>query len=193
MFETHFPDAIPLIPDLEREFFENPQIPMVTIRCQPWFHAGKVVLLGDAAHAVWPSYGQGANAAFEDCEALDACLARHAPRVDHALEAYQALRRPNTEAIANLSEQHFTEIRSLIRDPRFLLRKRVERKVHALFPARRSLYETISFTRTPYAEAVRADADFRSVVDAVCASPALCADLDAAGTEHFIRDRMHLT
>jgi kynurenine 3-monooxygenase len=190
MFATQFPDAIPLIPDLTREFFAHPELPMVTIRCAPWTHGGKIALIGDAAHAVWPSYGQGANAAFEDCSVLAACLARHEARIDLALAEYEALRRPNTNAIADLSEQHFTEIRSLIRDPRFLLRKRVERRVHALFPAHRSLYERVAFTRTPYAEAVHADAGFRRVVDAVCASSELCADLDAAATERFIRDHM---
>ncbi|MCE9575981.1 MAG: FAD-dependent monooxygenase [Deltaproteobacteria bacterium] len=186
LFEEHFADALPLIPDLVRDFFDHPEIPMVTIRCEPWSCA-RVTLIGDAAHAVWPAYGQGANAAFETCTILDACLARNGSDLRKALAEYEQLRRPDTNAIADLSERHFTELRSHLRDPRFLLRKRIERRVRSLFPEQRSLYERIAFTVTPYAEAIRQDVQFRRVVDAICASDELCADVEGAALERFIR------
>src|SRR5262249_54768596 len=101
-FRAQFPDAVPLIPDLAHEFLHNPTGALVTIRCSPWHAGGRVVLLGDACHAVVPFLGQGMNAAFEDCIVLSACLARHGPDREQALAAYEALRKENVDTLADL-------------------------------------------------------------------------------------------
>ena len=151
-FQQRFPDAIPLIPDLTEAFFANPTGSLVTVRCAPW-HIGKVVLLGDAAHAVVPFYGQGANASFEDCLSLAARL-KAGPTQAAALAAYQADRKPNTDALADLAIDNFREMRDRVASPLFLLRKKFEKLLNRLMPEQYiPLYPMISFTRIPYAEA----------------------------------------
>jgi len=129
-FQRWFPDALPLVPDLAESFFENPTGSLVTVRCAPW-HAGRVVLLGDAAHAVVPFYGQGANASFEDGLALVEALTRTRDRPS-ALADYESRRRPHTDALADLAIANFVEMRDKVASPLFLLRKRFEKLLHGL-------------------------------------------------------------
>jgi kynurenine 3-monooxygenase len=153
-FVRVFPDAVPLLPGLGHDFFANPTGTLVTIRNRPWHHEGAVVLLGDAAHAIVPFFGQGANAAFEDCLALSAALASHTGDCSRAFPAYEADRRPNADAIADLAIANFQEMRDKVASPLFRLEKRAEALIHRLFPAWFvPLYTMISFTRIPYAEA----------------------------------------
>lgn len=152
-FGERFPDAIPLIPDLPEAFFENPTGSLVTVRCAPWHALGRAVLVGDAAHAVVPFYGQGANASFEDCLALAARL-REASDRGVALAAYQADRKPNTDALADLAIENFREMRDRVASPLFLVRKKFEKVLNLLMPETYiPLYPMISFTRIPYAKA----------------------------------------
>jgi kynurenine 3-monooxygenase len=154
-FATMFPDAVPLMPTLIEDWFRHPASTLVTIRCRPWYYRDKAVLLGDACHAVVPFYGQGANAAFEDCLVLSACLAAHAPDRERAFTRYQALRKRNTDALADLSLANFVEMRDHTASRAFLLVRRLEKGLHRLFPARFiPLYTMVTFSRTPYAEAV---------------------------------------
>jgi len=153
-FVRAFPDAISLLPGLGHDFFANPTGTLVTIRNRPWHHDGAVVLLGDAAHAIVPFFGQGANAAFEDCLSLAAALARHTGDCARAFPAYEAERRPNADAIADLAIANFHEMRDKVASPLFRLEKRAEALIHRLFPGWFvPLYTMISFTRIPYAEA----------------------------------------
>ena len=171
-FQQRFPDAIPLIPDLTEAFFANPTGSLVTVRCAPW-HMGKAVLLGDAAHAVVPFYGQGANASFEDCLSLAARL-RAGPTQEAALAAYEADRKPNTDALADLAIDNFREMRDRVASPLFLFRKKFEKFLNQLMPRKYiPLYPMISFSRIPYAEArdraVRQWRIVRTVLAAVAA------------------------
>jgi kynurenine 3-monooxygenase len=153
-FERSFPDAIPLLPDLGESFFARPVGTLVTIRTRPWHLDGSVVLLGDACHAIVPFFGQGANAAFEDALALDAALARHPRDRAAAFDDYEAERRPNADAIADLALANFQEMRDQVASPLFRLEKRGEVLLHRLFPRWfLPLYTMISFTLIPYAEA----------------------------------------
>ena len=104
-FHEEFPDAVALMPALLEEYRENPTGSLVTIRCAPWFYQGKVALVGDAAHAVVPFYGQGMNAAFEDCVVLDECLARFPDNREHAFAKYYSRRKENADALADLSSE----------------------------------------------------------------------------------------
>lgn len=167
LFERDFPDALALLPNLEQEFFANPEASMVTVRCRPWRYLDRALVLGDAAHAIVPSYGQGANCGFEDCSVLADCLDQE-PTWAEAFEAFEEARKPNADAIAQLALEHFQELRELVGDPDFLLRKEIERELNAAAPERfASLYHLVSFTTTPYSEARRRDAEQRGVVDRI--------------------------
>lgn len=153
-FDHYFPDVVPLMPTLVEDFKYNPTGSMVTIRCFPWQHAGRVVLLGDAAHAVVPFYGQGMNASFEDCVVLDECLRRHNGDTAAAFLDYQQQRKVNTDALAELAYENYLEMRAKVASPWFLLRRRLEYGLSSLLGDRfLPLYTMVSFTRIPYAEA----------------------------------------
>jgi kynurenine 3-monooxygenase len=155
-FESEFPDALPMMPTLLDDFKTNPTGSMVTVRCRPWHYLDKVALVGDAAHAVVPFYGQGMNAAFEDVVVLDECIKRGAPDWRRIFEEYQALRQPNTDALAELAIGNFLEMRDKTASRAFRMRKKLERTLHSLLPHLYSpLYSLVSFSRTPYLEAVR--------------------------------------
>ena len=155
-FQETYPDAVPLMPTLAHDFFANPTGSLVTIRCSPWHLRDKVVLLGDAAHAIVPFYGQGANAAFEDCVVLAERLKANPHNRLAAFEQYDSTRKPNADAISALALANFIEMRDRVASPLFRFKKKVEKLLHALFP--RSfipLYTMVSFTTIPYAEAVK--------------------------------------
>jgi kynurenine 3-monooxygenase len=153
-FSDHYPDVIPLMPTLAHDFFENPTGSLVTVRCDPWYVSDRAVLVGDACHAVVPFYGQGANAAFEDCFLLDAALAQHPGNREQAFAAYEAGRRPHAEALADLAIENFLEMRDHTASRLFLAKKGLERGLHRLLPrAFLPLYSMISFSRMPYAAA----------------------------------------
>ena len=155
-FNETFPDAVPLMPDLVSEFQTHPVGSLVTVRCRPWHDGGRAVLIGDAAHAVVPFYGQGMNASFEDCAVLAECIDRHAPHWERAFEAFERLRKPNTDALAELAVENFVEMRDKVGSRGFLWRKRGERWLHHLFPGWYvPLYSMITFSRIPYARARR--------------------------------------
>jgi kynurenine 3-monooxygenase len=155
-FETWFADAVPLIPDLAEQYAQNPVGSMVTIRCRPWHWRGRTALLGDAAHAVVPFHGQGANCAFEDAVVLDECVRAHAPDWDRVFTAFEAGRKEHTDALAQLSVHNFVEMRDHTASRLFRARKATEKALYRLFPRLfMPLYMMISFTRIPYAETVR--------------------------------------
>lgn len=158
-FERQFPDAVPLMPTLLQDFQSNPTGAMVTMRSRPWHAGGRVVLAGDAAHAVVPFYGQGANASFEDVSVLMDCLRRERAGGgdwSRAFAEYELLRRENADALADLAIGNFIEMRDHTASRVFHLRKKWERTLHKWLPGWYTpLYTLVSFTRTPYAEAIR--------------------------------------
>ncbi len=155
-FSANFPDAAPLMPTLAEDYLHHPTGSMVTVRCGPWFHSDRVVLVGDAAHAIVPFYGQGMNAAFEDCVVLAELLGGAGGDRRAALVRYDSLRRPDADAIADLALHNFIEMRDHVASPLFRARKCAERVVHRLFPGwYLPLYNMISFSVIPYAEARR--------------------------------------
>ena len=155
-FQATFPDAVPLMPELTDEFFDHPTGSLVTIRCFPWAYHDSVLLLGDAAHAILPFYGQGMNAGFEDCTVLNQLLAQHGEaHWDRILDEFEHQRKPNTDAMADLALHNFVEMRDRVADPRFLLQKRIESKIAAQYPGQWvPLYSRVTFSPdTSYAEA----------------------------------------
>lgn len=153
-FNHHFRDAIPLMPTLVEDYRRNPTNSLVTVRCSPWHVDDKTVLIGDAAHAIVPFYGQGVNCGFEDCEALLDCENEHAPNWQRVFTQYQIIRKKNADAISDLAIENFIEMRDHVGSPAFLRKKRRERRLHRFFPNYLPLYSMVTFSRIPYAEAV---------------------------------------
>ncbi len=171
LFESAFPDALALMPDVVRDVRRNPLSAMATIRCEPWTLGPHVLLIGDAAHAILPSYGQGANSGFEDCLLLAEALTRHGHDWPAATADFQSRRKPEADAIARLCQEHFVELRALVGEPRFLLRKQLERRLNELYPRRfLDLYSMISFTRMSYVEALQVEERQRRLVDGLLAA-----------------------
>jgi kynurenine 3-monooxygenase len=155
-FEEEFPDAVPLMRSLLDEFKTNPTGSLVTIRCAPWFYKDKIVLVGDAAHAVVPFYGQGMNAAFEDCVVLDKCLAEFPQDRQRAFAEYFARRKENTEALANLAVQNFIEMRDKTASKAFRAKKKLDHLLEGVLPGiYLPLYTMVTFTRIPYSAGAR--------------------------------------
>jgi kynurenine 3-monooxygenase len=155
-FNEEFADAVPLMPALLEDFRQNPTGSLVTIRCAPWYHKDKVALVGDAAHAVVPFYGQGMNAAFEDCVVLDECLAEFADNRERAFAEYFVRRKENTDALADLAVENFIEMRDKTASRSFRAKKKLDHLLEAALPGLYlPLYTMVTFTRIPYAEAAR--------------------------------------
>jgi len=165
-FDEEFPDAVPLMPNLLDDFKNNPTGSLVTIRCSPWYYQDKVALVGDAAHAVVPFYGQGMNAAFEDCVVLDECLAQFPPTTagpsgggrdrQRAFAEYFQRRKINADALADLALENFTEMRDKTASRTFRAKKKLDHFLEATLPGiYLPLYTMVTFTRIPYSEAAR--------------------------------------
>jgi kynurenine 3-monooxygenase len=155
-FDEEFPDAVPLMPALLEDFRENPTGSLVTVRCAPWSYKDKVALVGDAAHAVVPFYGQGMNAAFEDCVVLDECLAEFPDNRERAFAEYFSRRKENADALADLAVDNFIEMRDKTASRTFRAKKKLDHLLEGLLPGvYLPLYTMVTFTRIPYAEAAR--------------------------------------
>jgi kynurenine 3-monooxygenase len=155
-FEEEFPDAVPLMPTLLEDFRNNPTGSLVTIRCAPWFYRDKVCLVGDAAHAVVPFYGQGMNAAFEDCVVLDECLERLSDNRERVFAEYFHRRKENVDALADLAIGNFIEMRDKTASKIFRAKKKLDHALEAALPGiYLPLYTMVTFTRIPYARAAK--------------------------------------
>jgi kynurenine 3-monooxygenase len=155
-FEEEFPDAVSLMPGLLDDFRNNPTGSLVTIRCAPWFYRDKTCLVGDAAHAVVPFYGQGMNAAFEDCVVLDECLQKFPQNRDRAFGEYFHRRKENADALADLAIGNFIEMRDKTASKTFRAKKELDHALEAALPGKYlPLYTMVTFTRMPYARAAK--------------------------------------
>ena len=155
-FDEEFPDAVPLMPTLLEDFRQNPTGSLVTIRCAPWYYKDKVTLVGDAAHAVVPFYGQGMNAAFEDCVVLDECLEEFPDNRERAFGEYFSRRKVNADALADLAIGNFIEMRDKTASKTFRAKKKLDHFLEAVLPGiYLPLYTMVTFTRIPYATAAK--------------------------------------
>jgi len=150
-FESNFPDAEALMDALTDDFFHNPTGSLITIKCYPWCIGGRVALLGDSCHAIVPFFGQGMNAAFEDCTYLNECINKHGDNWEKIFGEYQQLRKANTDAIADLARENFIEMRDLVADERFQMKKKIESELYKRFPDKFiPKYSMVTFHRFPY-------------------------------------------
>lgn len=153
-FHREFPDAVPMMPTLVEDFFHNPTGNLGTVKCWPWSVGDKVLLLGDSAHAVVPFYGQGMNCAFEDVRVLDQLIEKHGADWETVYNEYGRLRKPNTDAIADMAEENFYEMRDATADPVFVRKRELETKLEQTFPDYFSKYSMVTFREDlPYAVA----------------------------------------
>ena len=171
-FEANFPDAKALMPSLLKDFQTNPTSSLVTVKCFPWVK-NKTLLIGDAAHAIVPFFGQGMNAGFEDCRILNQLLDQHQDNWETVLPVFQQQRKPDGDAIAQLALNNFIEMRDLVADKEFLLRKKIEAKLHELFPARWiPLYSMVTFYENiRYSNAYAIGLKQKQIMDEVMARP----------------------
>jgi kynurenine 3-monooxygenase len=188
-FGREFADAVPLMPDLLGEFARNPQGQLGTVHTTPWRIEGRLLLLGDAAHAIVPFHGQGMNAAFEDCAVLDELTERHADW-ETVFGELERLRRPNAEAIAQMALENYREMRDAVLDARFLRLRQIALGLERRFPDRFiPRYSMVMFhPEIPYAEALRRGALQAQLLDELDRGPG--AEPDAKLAENLVRERL---
>lgn len=159
-FNREFPDAIPLMPTLAEDFFTNPTGQLGTVKCFPWNVGGMSLLLGDSAHAIVPFYGQGMNCAFEDVGVLDQLIEKHDKNWQSIYEEYGQLRKINTDAIADMAEENFYEMRDATADPVFQRKRELETRLEQTYPDYFSKYSMVTFREDlPYATAKKSGND----------------------------------
>jgi kynurenine 3-monooxygenase len=163
-FECYFSDTQEVIPDLVQDYFNNPTSSLVIMKCFPWTFEDKVVLIGDAAHAIVPFYGHGMNAGFEDITILHELMQQHGDDWKAIFKAYEKSRKPNADAIAELSRRNFEEMSAKTADEQFLLQKKIEKWFSEKHPDKwMPLYSRVTFSLQPYAEAL-AIGDFQNAI-----------------------------
>jgi kynurenine 3-monooxygenase len=149
--QSSFPDAYALSPTMVDDFINNPTASLITTRVFPWHFGDKNALIGDAAHAIVPFYGQGMNSGFEDCTVLLDLIEQYGEDWSRILQEYETKRKPNGDAVGELALLNFIEMRDKVADPTFLERKKIEKELGKLFPKEFiSVYEMVSFSHTPY-------------------------------------------
>ena len=183
-FDKTFADASSLMPTLEHDFFHNPTASLVTVKCFPWIREDKFALIGDAAHAIVPFFGQGMNCGFEDCSVLNGLIGKHDHSWHNILNEFQSLRKPDADAIAELALNNFIEMRDKVADPKFLLQKKIEANFSAKNPDKwLPAYSQVTFApQIRYSEALRNGQRQQQIMDEVMAMP----DIETAWQEEKV-------
>ncbi len=168
-FNTTFSDAAKLMPTLEEDFFNNATASLVTVKCFPWIREDKFALIGDAAHAIVPFFGQGMNCGFEDCSVLNQLITKHVHNWNTILQEYQTLRKPDGDAIATLALNNFVEMRDKVADTTFLLQKKIEAQFSAKYPDKWTpAYSMVTFSpNIRYSEALEKGNAQQSIMDEI--------------------------
>lgn len=187
-FQRDFPDALQLMPDVVDQYFANPTSSLVTIKCFPWIRDGRFALIGDAAHAIVPFFGQGMNCGFEDCFVLNTLMDKHGDDWDAILQEYQSLRKPDGDAIAQLALNNFLEMRDRVADPQFLLQKKIEARIHARHPEKWvPAYAQVTFSpQIRYSEALANSLRQEAIMQEVMARPDIESAWDSDAIEALI-------
>ncbi len=172
-FQKNLPDTIDLIPNLEEDFFTNPTSSLVTVKCFPWVREDQFALIGDAAHAIVPFFGQGMNCGFEDCRVLNELIDKHTEDWEKILQEFQLLRKPDADAIAELALNNFIEMRDRVGDPKFLLQKKIETAFSKKYPGKWiPAYSQVTFNpQIRYSEALKNSIRQEAIMQQVMALP----------------------
>lgn len=186
-FKNTFPDSLPHLKNIQDEYFQNPTSSLVTVKCEPWVK-NNCVLIGDAAHAIVPFYGQGMNAGFEDCHELNLLLNKHSDDWEKTLAEYQELRKKDGDAIADLALHNFVEMRDLVADEKFLVQKKIEAKLHEKFPEKWiPLYSMVTFSNLRYSEAFEIGKKQQAIMDEVMQRPDILENWESIDLEEIVR------
>ena len=191
-FNTTFADAVPLMPTLEDDFFNNPTSSLVTVKCFPWIREDNFALIGDAAHAIVPFFGQGMNCGFEDCRVLNDLIDTHEENWDTILKEYQRLRKPDGDAIAELALNNFIEMRDKVADPKFLLQKKIETAFSKKFPGKWTpAYAQVTFSpQIRYSDALKNSIQQEAIMQEVMAMPDIESNWNSEAIENLILEKI---
>ncbi len=185
-FKTTFPDFYDMMPEIADAWEDHPLSSLAIVRCFPWAF-GKTVLMGDAAHATVPFYGQGMNCGFEDCTVMDELINKYGEDWETIFSEFQTLRKPNGDAVQDLSLYNYHVMRDYVADPMFLLRKKIEKRIFEKHPDKwMPLYSQVTFSDIPYAEAIKTGNRQEKIMDQVMAQPNIEAVWDSEEVEQQI-------
>lgn len=190
-FNKNFPDAVELMPTLMEDFNDNPVGSLITVKCYPWSVDGKIAMLGDSAHAIVPFFGQGMNAAFEDCTYLNDCVGAYGEDWNKIFGEYQRIRKPNTDAIADLAQENFVEMRDLVAEPRFQLKKKIEAELYKKYPEIFiPKYTMVTFMRIPYSTALERGKIQEKILHELSEGISTVEDADMKKAEKLINENL---
>lgn len=187
-FRNVFPDTIPLMPDLYDEFKNNPASSLVTVKCSPWNYKDKLLLVGDAAHAIVPFYGQGMNCGFEDCVVLDALFDKYDGDWLKIFDTFSKTRKPDADAIAELAVANFIEMRDRVGHPEFLLQKKIEAWFSEKHPDKWiPLYTMVTYSpHIRYSEAMRRGQKQEDIMQKIMSRPGIAENWNSDAVEQQI-------
>lgn len=190
-FRKFYPDALPLMPDFIKEYESNPQGFLGIVRMKPWIYQDQIALVGDAAHAMVPFFGQGMNSGFSDVQFLMDQMNTHPNDYQTIFKNYNDFQKPSGDAIADMSRENFSEMCDKVGDARFLLRKKVENKLEKTFPSEfRSRYGLVTYTLIPYDLVKEVGAIQDEVLDILCENLDDLEKLDLEKAHRLIQDRI---
>jgi kynurenine 3-monooxygenase len=192
-FKKTFTDAEQLMPTLEEDFFRNPTSSLVTVKCFPWVREDKFALIGDAAHAIVPFFGQGMNCGFEDCTVLNDLIDKHKENWTTILSEYQQLRKPDADAIADLALNNFVEMRDKVADPKFLLQKKIEAAFSKKHPDKWTpAYSQVTFSpQIRYSTALKNSIRQEGIMQQIMAIPGIENKWQNEEIEKMILEKLH--
>jgi kynurenine 3-monooxygenase len=191
-FSNTFPDLIPLMPTLTEDYFNNPTASLVTVKCFPWIRENTFALIGDAAHAIVPFFGQGMNCGFEDCSVLNELMEQFNDDWDQILPAYQHLRKPDGDAIADLALNNFIEMRDKVADRVFLLQKKIEAQFSNKYPEKWTpAYSLVTFSKNiRYSEALSRGLYQQCIMDEIMTMPNIVENWNSIDVENKILEKL---
>ena len=191
-FSNTFPDLIPLMPTLTEDYFNNPTASLVTVKCFPWIRENTFALIGDAAHAIVPFFGQGMNCGFEDCSVLNELMEQFNDDWNQILPAYQHLRKPDGDAIADLALNNFIEMRDKVADRVFLLQKKIEAQFSNKYPEKWTpAYSLVTFSKNiRYSEALSRGLYQQCIMDEIMTMPNIVENWNSIDVENKILEKL---
>ncbi len=187
-FRQVFPDFHDMMPDVADQWETHPLSSLAIMRCYPWT-SGKVALMGDAAHATVPFYGQGMNASLEDCYEMGRLMKKHNEDWAAVFQEYQEIRKPNGDALQDLSLYNYKVMANYVADPHFLLKKKFEHRIHELYPDKYlSLYSMVSFSNIPYSEAHSKGKEQDAFIEGIMASNDVEKMMESGEVDNLIHE-----
>lgn len=190
-FETFYPDALPLLPTLVKDFLKNPVGKLATVQCYPWHYQDKIALIGDAAHGIVPFFGQGMNAGFDDCVLLDKLMNAYKDNWATIFAKYSEIQKPNGDAIADMAVANLKEMSEKVGDPKFLLQRQVEKIIANKYPQYYlPRYSMITHTTIPYAICQKVGFIQDEILDEVCQNLKTAEEVNLEKAQELIQTKL---